>query len=108
MKITHVRVSVLESGPGYNNQSVTLEAELEEGDNYAEVATELRAKCKSQIKGAKELDAIWLEVNSLRSEAHDLRAAIAMNRAIIKSHEKLGEIAQREGIENPLFDPIPF
>jgi hypothetical protein len=116
MKITHVRVGVLESGPGYNNKSVTLEAILEEGDNYAAVASELTAKCKSQIKGTKEIEILWDHVNDLRAqekELRDLNAALRKqvddNRTIIREHEKLAELATQEGIKHTLpFDDLLF
>ena len=114
MKITHIRVSVLESGPGYNNSSCTLEAQVEDGEEWTEVANELRAMCKSHIKGSNEIDRLWQDVQKTRdrladNQAHIKRqeAEIKANREIIRSHEKLGQIATREGIPNPL-DDIPF
>ncbi len=115
MKITHVRISVLESGPGYNNSSCTLEAVLDDGEDYAEVAKELRAMCKSEIKGEKEIMRIWESVENMRYELkanedslQRQRAEIKANRDLIRAHGRLGDIAKREDIDTPLFDDIPF
>lgn len=115
MKITHVRISILESGPGYNNSSCTLEAQLDDDDDWDVVANDLRAMCKSQIKGQREIERLWETAATVRSQLNDyetardrMRAEIEENRKIIREHEKLGEIARREGIDNSLCGELPF
>lgn len=115
MKITHVRVSVLISGPGYNNSSCALEAELEDGDDYAAVADELRGRCKSQIKAQQEVERLWERVDEARQTVSDLereiqrkRAEVEENRKIIRDHDRLVAICHREGIDPGALDNLPF
>jgi hypothetical protein len=115
VKITHVRVSVLISGPGYNNSSCTLEAELDDGDDYAAIADDLRARCKSQIDGQQEVDRLWERVGEARDTIADLerardrmKAEIDTSRQIIREHDKLSALAREHGIDANLFDDLPF
>lgn len=50
MRITHVRVGKLVSGPGYNNTRVEIEAEITDADDDLEsVVDRLATMCSTQI-----------------------------------------------------------
>jgi hypothetical protein len=120
MKITHVRVSELISGPGYNNRSVALEAALEDGDDYAQVALDLRAKCLSTINGSRELDRLFVERDELLEDIRRLERLAGEHRGVIKKAQgvidtmtRLRDIAKERSIDvtaldDELFDNIPF
>ena len=115
MKITHVRVSVLESGPGYNNSSCTLEASIDEGDDWTAVADELRGMCRQHIRGAKEVDRLWERVNEAQDRLANIEREIERkireveaNRKIIREHDRLVAICHREGIDPGALDNLPF
>lgn len=115
MKVTHVRISILESGPGYNNSSCTLEAAVEDGEDWQEVANELRAMCKQHVQGGKEVDRLWQRVHEAQEElvrvereAQRWQNEVKANREHIRSHDKLAAIARREGIDPGMLDEIPF
>lgn len=118
MRITHVRISALESGPGYNNRSCALEAEIEEGENYAEVAEDLRQKIDGQIRTHREIDGLCQSRDSLREEVRyleqqrdGLRRDIEKGRKIIRAHSKLADLARKNNLDaqaDQLDDGIPF
>lgn len=115
MKITHVRVSVLESGPGYNNSSCTLEAAIDDGEDWQEVANELMGMCKQHIHGAKEVNRLWQRVHEAQEALAETerqierkRAEVEENRKIIREHDRLVSICHREGIDPGALDSLPF
>ena len=117
MKITHVRVSILESGPGYNNSSCALEAEIEDGEDYATVANELHAMCKSSIRGQREVERLWDQMDQMRHKLKsyeqmrdEAKRQVEINRKILLEHGKLSVLAREIGLDLGAFsaDEMPF
>ena len=109
MKITHVRIRALRSRPtGYGHDAAEFEAILEDGDDPAEVAAELRKRCEIEIRHGAEVSRLIDTIDSIRSEvrhAEQRRDGLKKEsdelRAAIMSCSKLVDLADREGIEMP-------
>lgn len=68
MRITHVRVRKLVSGPGFSNRAIEVEAAVDEGENPTAVRQELDLWCEAQLEGKS--------VEGLRSERSELEWSI--------------------------------
>lgn len=108
MKITNIRVRKLVSGPGYNHHAAEVEARLEDGDEPNDVHEQLSGFVDAKIRNAAEIDTLRDLRDHLRSEVKDLEVArdrlkreVERNRAAIKSHEKIAELAEKAGLDVP-------
>jgi cell division septum initiation protein DivIVA len=116
MKLTHVRIGKLVSGPGYNNQTCAIEAQLDEGDVFDVVCDELRREIDGQIRQGEErsrlrqtLDELRADVRYLEDKRDSLNREISDNRKIIGAHAELEELARKNGLDaKGLLDDIPF
>lgn len=108
MKITHVRVGKLESGPGFNNRRVELEAVLEDGEDYLAAIDDLTVRCEAALKAERDMERLHHErhslavtVDSLQRQRDDLRAKVDVGYRIIDAHTKLRDLAEQSGIIEP-------
>lgn len=96
MKITHVRVRQLVSGPGFSNRAVEVEASVDDGDDPALVRKELDLWCEAQLASKT--------TEGLRSERSELEWAIDQLRrrhaGLKVEHETLKvEVARLGGLK---------
>lgn len=117
MKITSVKVHRLVSGPGYNNQAVSAEAEIEDGEDPVSAHDALVGWVDARLKTITEADNLSqrtadlsYQIKNLERTAESLKEQIKSGLAVIKSHTELADLAEKNGIKykGELGDILPF
>jgi hypothetical protein len=118
MNVTHIRIRKLVSrDTGYGHDAAEIEAQVEDGDDWEQVAIEVHRMVDSQIRQGKEayglrhcLDDLRTLVHNIERERDDLAKQISENRKIIQPYEKLEILARNHGIDTAGLndDGIPF
>lgn len=117
MKITHVRVRKLVSGPGFSNRAVEVEAAVGDGENPSTVRRELDLWCEAELSG-KTLDSLRAEVDelswtidkqrrsktALEVETEHLRADVARLGGIVASLRLKEQDSGQTDIETAIAD----
>lgn len=107
MKITTIRYRRLQSHDrGYGHDAVEAEAQIDEGEDADAALDTLKAWVLHRLEGVREVDR---HIDSLQRLQGDVKSAerrlaglhddIKQGREIIGQHEKLAEIAKREGLD---------
>ena len=106
MKVTTIRLRKLVSTPhGYGHHAVELEAQIEDGESYDEAMEKLRRQVDAQVHQAGERDTLTQTLDELRRDVkwHEdrlarVKAEVTANRAIIKAHDQLQQLAAKLGV----------
>lgn len=116
-RITSVSVRRLVSGPGYNNNAIEVSAQVEDGDDPATVREQLTQWIDDELMRIKAIErlsstAIDLahQVKNLEDRRDYLKPLIDRGEKIITGHEKLRDLAQKNGLGYlaNLGDELPF
>ena len=109
MKITHVRIRVLRSrATGYGHDAAEIEAQIEDGDDVAEVAAELRRRCEAEVRqgadASRALDRItdlYEKLKRLEDQVAAKETQIKEARDLIGQFENFLTAAQKAGVHVP-------
>lgn len=107
MKIVAVRYRKLVSGPGFSNQAVEAEANLEEGETPEDALFNLSAWVQVQLNGGAacvDVEALRVEVESLMRQRQQLCVSVATARAELQNLRE--QIAEASG--DDLDITLPF
>jgi hypothetical protein len=121
MKVTHIRVHKLVSGPGYNNTAVDIEAALEPGEDASDAIAALSARVTEEIEAitekgreAQRQERITWEfteaekkVTAMRMEAEAVGKVLAKYTDLAAFALKLGINGAKE-LREAGYDGIPF
>ena len=107
MHITTIRYRRLQSHErGYGHDAVEAAAQIDAGEDPEAALAELKVWVLHRLDGIREIDRHCETLDSLRHQVVDrerekirLDAEIKRNREIIAGHEKLAELARKEGID---------
>lgn len=117
MRITAIRVRKLISGPNFSNLAVEAEIAPEPWEDADAARERLSAWVDAQLGKMRERDVLVEDVTALRREVVSLeqrrqgmKEDIDAARKVIREHEKLRELAVKNGIDQGGFaqDEITF
>lgn len=106
MRFTAIRVRKLVSGPGYNNHAIEAEIAPEPWEDPDAARERLSQWIEGQLGKLRERDVLVDDVTALRREVVSLEQRrnaaqneITATRKVIKEHDKLRELAVKNGID---------
>lgn len=118
MKVTAIRIRKLVSRPtGFGHDAAEIEAEVEPGEDPAEVAKRLHQMVDTEIRQGGEISTIYRTLDEVRNDAtywtarrDSMRAAVSGYRTALREYKDFVAKAQAAGIAPPesLQDDIPF
>ena len=109
MKVTHVRIRVLRSrSTGYGHDAAEIEAQLEDGDDVAQVAADLRIRCEAEVRQGAEksrvLDKLtdhYETLQRLEKQVEGYEAKVKAARDALGQFENFLDAAEKAGVHVP-------